>query len=100
MWSSDGTETRSAFRHEGGEGGGGGGYLLVAVKLLFVGINAYRIYPVAMRCLHVDTRVRAARSLARSHYIVILCTSGSMNMDSLPLHLAGSSSIYAGASSR
>lgn len=41
----------------------GGGYLLVAVRLLFVGINAYRIYPVAMRCLHVDTRVRVARSL-------------------------------------
>jgi len=61
-----------------------------------VDINAYRIYPVAMRCLHVDTRVR----VARSHYIVILCTSGPMNMDSLPLHLAGSSSIYAGASSR
>lgn len=43
--------------------GGGGRYLLVAVRLLFVGINAYRIYPVAMRCLHVDTRVRVARSL-------------------------------------
>lgn len=39
------------------------GCLLVAVRLLFVGINAYRIYPVAMRCLHVDTRVRIARSL-------------------------------------
>lgn len=47
-------------------------------------------------CRHAS----ASRSLARSHYIVILCTSGPMNMDSLPLHLAGSSSIYAGASSR
>lgn len=53
-----------------------------------MGISAYRIYPstaaaVAMRCLHVDTRVAATRSpaLARSRYIVILCTSGPMNMD-------------------
>jgi len=69
-----------------------------------VGINAYRIYPAALRCLHVDTRVRVARSLARSlarwRCIVILCTSGPMNMDSLASHHGGSSSIYAGASSR